>query len=169
MAQKPANQNLSEAIPNVFNTAGLESTYEAYMDAMLLNLGRDITIYLPPAVSQSTANPEQLNPWMLSQDPRTANASDGTDGLVVEPIYVVYKAHIVHGPREPLPDMPFRLDKGDVQLTTVFGSMEDMNRAIEIEVDGMKFDMRKQTVRPIGLSTPKYLISVWTRKSGSNG
>jgi hypothetical protein len=167
MAQKPANQNLSQAIPNLIDSAGLESLYEAHMDSLLSSIGRDVTFYLPPAITESNSNKEMFNPWTRSKDPRTSTASEAGDGVSVEPIYVVYKAHVVHGPKAVSDGVPFQLDVGDIQFTTVIGSSLDIEKAVEAHIDGMKFDIKKLSPRPIGLTTPKYLITVWTKKAGS--
>jgi hypothetical protein len=167
MAQKPANQNLSEALTSVLSSTDLDSLYESYMDTLLSSLGRNITVYLPPGISQTATNPGQFNPWLRSKDQRMSGASEGGDGVVVEPIYVIYKAHIVHGPVALTKDIPFALDIGDVQITTVIGAYDDLSNAVEIEVDGYKFDIKKNDIRPIGFATHKYLISVWTKKAGT--
>lgn len=161
---KPANQDLSEQISGLVDNSSLETLYEQYMDSMLYAIGRDITIYLPPGQTQSTSNPSQFNPWLQGQDRRLGGVADGAFGSTVAPISVVYKAHIVHGPRLLTDKVPFALDTGEVQITTVIGAKLDLSSAVEIEVDGLKFNQKKVDIRPIGLTTPKYLISVWSRK-----
>lgn len=165
MAQKPANEDLSQAISNLLNSASLESTYEAHMDAMLSAIGRELKVYLPPAITPSATNNEVYNPWTRTKDNRVSPISEGGAGVNVEPIYSLYKAHVVHGPRPITQDTPFQLDIGDIQLTTVISSKIDLDKAVEIEVDGKKYDMKKISPRPIGLTTPKYLISVWSKKA----
>lgn len=165
MAEKPANQDLSQQVRALFSISQYETIYEGYMDALLSSLGRDIKIWLPPAQSAPTSNINKFNPWTGSKDPRLGPVSDGPSGRVVEPIYVVYKAHIVHGPRAVSDSVPFDLDIGDVQITTVIGSKEDLERAVEIEVDGIKFDMKKSDIRQIGLQSTKYVISIWKKKA----
>lgn len=165
MAQKPANEDLSQQIVNLLSAASLEVTYEAHMDAMLSAIGREVKIYLPPAVTPSNTNNEVYNPWTRTKDSRVSPISEGIAGVNVEPIYVIYKGHIVHGPRPIQQDTPFQLDIGDIQITTVINSKLDFDKAVEIEVDGKKYDMKKMSPRPIGLSVPKYLISVWAKKA----
>lgn len=170
MPEKPANQDLSEgqSAGAAAVNAQLEAAYEAAMDTMLLYVGRDVTFYLPPIKSAPVVNPEKYNPFTGGQDRRTSNSSAGSKGYELEPVWVTYKAHVKHGPAE-IQDgeegVPFTLDIGDVQLTTVYGSNDDINQAVEVQVDGIKFIRKKVDARPIGWSTPKYIISVWTKKA----
>ena len=165
MAEKPANEDLTQQYTAPFNTAEMETLYEGAMDSMLALMGRQITVWLEPGQSAPTENPSQFNPWTGAGDRRLGNAEQGPDGRVVEPIFVNYTAHIVHGPSPIADGRPFELETGDVQLTTVIGSLQDMNDAIEIDVDGIKYDRKKVDDRQIGFNTPKYLITVWTRKA----
>lgn len=167
MAQKPANEDLSQQVSNLLNSVNLESLYESHMDAVLFAIGRTVKVYLPPAITPSASNNEVYNPWMRTKDNRVSPISEGNAGVNVETIFAVYKGHVVHGPRPIAQDIPFQLDVGDVQLTTVIGSKLDLDQAVEIEVDGKKYDMKKMSPRPIGLTIPKYVISIWTKKAGN--
>lgn len=162
--EKPANEDLSQQFVAPFDTAAMEILYESAMDSMLALMGRTVTVWLEPGQTQSASNPSKYNPFTHNTDSRLGSTSQGS-GRTVEPIFVNYTAHVVHGPSPITNDRPFELEIGDVQLTTVIGSRLDMDGAIEIEVDGMKYDFKKVDDRQIGFSTPKYLISVWTKKA----
>jgi len=164
MPEKPANQDLSQAFPGIDSTS-LENIYEGYMDAMLAALGRPVTFWLPPAQTPPTTNPDQFNPMLGGRDPRLGPVSEQT-GRNVEPIYVVYTAHVVHGPMQISEENPFELEEGQVRLTTVVGSQVDIEDAIEVEIDGIKYDKMAKDDRLIGFSSTKYIISFWTKKSG---
>jgi hypothetical protein len=162
---RPANEDLSQQITNLFSASNLEATYEAYMDSMLASIGRNVTIYAPPAISQGTVNQEQFNPWSREKDPRLSADGEGSAGAIITPITITYKAHVVYGPKAVGPDVPWQLDMGEVQLTTVIGSRNDLENAVEIEIDGIKFSKKNRDIRLIGLTTPKYIISFWSRKA----
>lgn len=163
MPEKPANQDLSEgSVP--FDNSALEATYERAMDTMMLYVGRNVTFYLEPIKTITTSNPEHYDPFAGGQDRRLGNATTGSKGYTLEPVWVVYKAHVKHGPQAD-PEAPFDLDVGDVQLTTVYGSLSDLEAAVEVDVDGIRFVKKTKDLRPIGWSTPKYIISVWTKKA----
>lgn len=164
MAEKPANEDLSQQFSAPFNTADMETLYESAMDSMLALMGRQVTVWLEPGQTASTSNPGQHNPFTQHTDPRLGNVNQQS-GRTVEPIFVNYTAHVVHGPSPIADGRPFELETGDVQLTTVIGSLQDMNDAIEIEVDGIKYDSKKTDNRQVGFSTPKYLITIWSRKA----
>jgi hypothetical protein len=131
-------------------------------------MGRQVTLYLEPGRTATTTQPSQYDPFTGGQDRRQGNANTGSKGYTVEPIWVNYKAHVVHGPkdvRDQETGIQFHLEVGDVQLTTVYGALDDVKQANEVEVDGIKFIKKAVDPRPIGLSTPKYLITVWTKKT----
>ncbi len=163
MAERPANENLSEG--SQFNRADMENLYEDSMDSMLSLMGRTVTLWLEPGQTEATNNPDQFNPWVNNKDPRLGPVDEGSSGRTVEPIFVNYTAHVVHGPSPIADGRPFELEIGDVQLTTVIGSKQDMEDAIEVEVDGLKFDRKKVDERQMGFASPKYLITIWTRKA----
>lgn len=162
--EKPANQDLSQQVSPPFLTAQMEEIYEGYMDSMLTLMGRTVRIWLPPAQTAPTSNPDQLNPWTNHMDPRLGGV-DQESGRSVEPIYADYTALIVHGPKPVTNDRPFELEQGEVQITTVIGSLQDIEDAIELEIDGIKYDRKTKDERRVGFQTPKYLISFWQRKA----
>lgn len=164
MVQKPANQDLSQAITSPFVSTDMESLYEQYMDMMLTQLGRNVTFYMPPAFSESASNPEQYNPWLGQKDPRLGSAEEGNKGATVTPITVIYRAHVVHGPKSNTPDMPWDLNAEDVMLSMPIGAYDDAKKAVEIEIDGIKYSKKAVDIRQIGLTIPKYLITFWSRK-----
>jgi hypothetical protein len=164
--KKPANQDLSQQYTGLINASELEGIYEGTMDALLSALGRTVRFYLEPGRSATSANPEQYNPFTGGQDRRLGkDVETGNKGYVVEPIYVEYKAHVRYGPQPLSEDTQFELRIGDVQLTTVYGALNDILQAYEVEVDGFKFIRKVRDERPIGFSTPKYLITVWEKKT----
>jgi len=165
MAQeKPANQDLSQAIASPFVSADMEALYEQYMDMMLVQIGRNVTLYMQPGLAETTSNPDQYNPWLGQQDPRLGGAGDGAKGATVSPITVVYRAHVVHGPKAATPDIPWDLQKEDIMLSMPIGALDDIKKAVEVQVDGMKYSKKSLDARQIGLTTPKYLISFWSKK-----
>lgn len=164
MAEKPANQDLSQAITGILSTSSFESLYEQYMDMMLDSFGRNVTFYLPPGLSESTTNPAHYNPFTGYKDPRLGNLGDGPVGKSVSPITVVYKAHVVHGPKAPTADVPWDLNEEEVQLTLVIGALDDVKKAVEVEVDGIRYVQKTKDIRQFGLSIPKYLLTFWSRK-----
>lgn len=163
--EKPANEDLSQQVSVPINNAQLEEIYEANMDAMFTLAGRLVTLWLPPAQTPTTSNPAHHNPWFNTQDPRFSDSPENEGGRTVEPIYVRYTAHVVHGPSPIADGRPFELETGDVQLTTVIGSKQDIEDAIELEIDGNRYDRKKTDDRQIGWSTPKYMISIWSKKA----
>lgn len=167
MPQKPANQDLSQSTTGIVNNTQLETIYEKQMDTMLSAVGRDVKFYLEPIRTATSSNPEHYDPFSGGQDRRLGNANTGDKGYTVEPVWVIYKAHIMHGPREVRDERTgdmFRLKEGEVRLTTVYGAWSDIQEAIEVEIDGLKFSKMDKTPRPFGWSTPKYILSYWTRK-----
>lgn len=167
--QKPANQDLSEAKADAIGQASqLEAVYEAAMDTMLQYVGRDVTLWLEPIRTASSSNPEHYDPFSGGQDRRLGNAETGEKGYTLEPVWVTYRAHVVHGPKEvedPSTGTVISLKVGEVQLTTVYGALADVEAAVELEVDGQKYTRQTKDARPIGWSTPKYLITMWERKA----
>ena len=168
MPEKPANQDLGEASSNLVNNTALETIYEKAMDSMLLYVGRDVTFWMEPVRTETSTNPEHYDPFSGGQDRRLGTSETGSKGYTLEPVWVVYKAHVVHGPKQvqdPKTGEMVSLKVGDVQITTVYGSLADANLAVELEVDGRKYSRKTEDSRPIGWSTPKYLISTWERKA----
>lgn len=167
MAEKPASQDLSQAFVGLFNSASLDALYEKTIDATLSGFGRDVVFYLTPAKSLPVNNAPTYNPFggVGGQDPRLDTSSEvtGNKGYIVTPITVTYRAHIKHGPVQFNQDAPFTLNENEVALTTVYGAFDDINDAVEANIDGQMFVSLKGA-RPIGFSTKKYIISFWKRK-----
>lgn len=167
MPEKPANQDLSQGDSSIVNNAQLELIYEKQMDTMLSEVGRNVTFYLEPIRTATDQNPEHYDPFSGGQDRRLGNPTTGDKGYTLEPVWVTYKAHVVHGPRDVKDERTgesFRLQEGEVQLTTVYGAWQDIQEAIEVDIDGLKFSKMDKTPRQFGWSTPKYILSYWTRK-----
>lgn len=165
MTNKPANQDLSQAFVNMFNSASLDALYEQTIDATLSGFGRDITFYLTPAKSLPANNAPTFNPFTGGQDHRldTSSSDTGNKGFIVTPITVTYRAHIKHGPVEYGNDTPFTLNENEVATTLVYGALTDLNNVVEAEIDGQLFVPIKGA-RPIGFATKKYIIAFWKRK-----
>lgn len=166
MSEKPANQDLSQAFVGLVNGSSLDTLYEKTIDATLLAFGRDVIVYLPPARSLPANNAPNYNPFSHNgQDRRLDQSTDDTanKGVVITPIYVVYKAHIKHGPVPLSDENPFSLNENEVAITTVYEALDDLTSAVEIDIDGMRFVLAKGP-RPIGFASTKYVISTWTRK-----
>jgi len=165
MAQeKPANQDLSQAISSPFISADMETLYEQYMDMMLAQIGRNVTFYMQPGLAETTSNPDQYNPWIGQQDPRLGNSGDGSKGATVSPITVVYRAQIVHGPKANTPHMPWDLKVEEVMISLPIGALQDVKLAVEAEVDGIKYSKKPSDIRQFGLTTPKYIMTFWSKK-----
>ncbi len=164
MAEKPANQDLTQGITAPFIGSDLETIYEQYMDMMLSQIGRNVTLFMPPALTQSATNPSQYNPFIRQKDPRVGGDGEGQTGATIEPITVVYRAHVVHGPKQSTTDVPWDLGAEDVMLSMVVGALTDINKAVEVDIDGNRYSKKTQDVRQIGLTTPKYIITFWSRK-----
>lgn len=165
--QKPANQDLSQATP-AFSGSALEAVYEKAIDTTLVQFGRNVTLWLEPIRTATDSNPEHYDPFAGGQDRRLGSANTGSKGYTLDPVWVIYKAHVVHGPKEvqdPHTGDVITLKVGEVQLTTVYGSLSDVEEAVELEVDGQKYTRLTKDPRPIGFSTPKYLMSWWERKA----
>jgi hypothetical protein len=165
MAQeKPANQDLTQGISRPFLGSEFETMYEQYMDMMLTELGRNVVLYMPPGAAESSSNPSQYNPWLQQKDPRLGGTGEGNAGFTVSPIYVTYRAHVMHGPKKNTPDVPWDLNAEDVMLSMTVGALDDIKKAVEVEVDGIKYSRKSVDIRQIGLTTPKYIITFWSRK-----
>jgi hypothetical protein len=138
------------------------------MDSTFVQFGRNVTFWLEPIRTATTNNPEHYDPFAGGQDRRLGDANTGDKGYTLDPVWVVYRAHVMHGPKEvkdPHTGEVISLDVGEVQLTTVYGAMDDIKNALELEVDGQKYTRKPDNPRPIGFSTPKYVMSWWERKA----
>lgn len=161
MAEKSANQNL-----NTNNTLGnsVQAIHAALTNELLAQFGRNVTFWLEPGKTPATNNPDQYNSFFRQQDRRVATPSDGNKGHAVEIITVTYKAHIVHGPKMIDDGQPVELKEGELQLSTVIGALDDINLAIELEIDGIRYQKHTRPPRPIGLQAATQLMSWWSRK-----
>lgn len=165
MANKPANQDLSQAFTGLLNGAALDALYESTIDATLVQFGRDVIMHLEPARNLPNLNATHYNPFTGGQDHRldASNSFTGNKGVELTPIQVTYRAHIKHGPIVKSEQEPFSVNENEVAITTVYSSMQDIEKCVELEVDGLRFVL-SYGPRPIGFATAKYIISVWRRK-----
>lgn len=165
MPERPANQNFNNALTGMVPGAALETIYQQVIDTSFIQFGRNVTFYLEPGRSIPNVNSAMFNPFTGSQDPRLDNSTvfTGNKGAELTPVWVVYRAHVKHGPTQISNSEPFQINANEVMLTTVYTSLDDINLATEIDVDGLRF-IKSWGPRPIGFSTPKYVISVWHRK-----
>lgn len=162
MVQKSPNEDFTQALAGLINNSNLESIYESFIDASFNAFARPIILIMPPAKTLS-GDSSTYNPLMGGQD-RRLNQTDnfGDKGYTVTPIEVTYKAHIKHGPAPVDRENAFAVNENDVLTTTDYNAVTDINNCIEAIIDGKKFRMSKGP-RPIGFSSTKYLITIWSR------
>lgn len=162
MAEKPASQDLSQALPILDGTV-LDTIYEQMIDTTLVQFGRDVILHIEPAKNLPAVNADTYNPFTGGYDKRLDDDNTGNKGYTVTPITVTYRAHVKHGPAPISDQNPFDLNTNQIAITTVYGAMSDILESKELEVDGMRFLLDKGP-RPIGFASTKYIISVWRRK-----
>jgi len=163
------NQDLSQAdgISSVtYNSFDL--IYEAYMDDIFVGIGREIILHLPPSISEDkSANlksgPAGYNSFFRGSARPTAGGKNR--GVIVETRDIPYTAHIRHGPQPANDHMGVgKLSFEEVQTTTVYESLGDIEDCISVTIDGKRYE-RDEDARPIGFSNLKYVIIVWHKIS----
>jgi hypothetical protein len=153
------NQDLSAA-SGVLNTAYMDGIYNGLMEEMLLKVGRDIIIHLPPeiqpdTVTNSQPQTSQYNPFFK----RANNPSPTTRNTGVKVIGrdVTYKAQIRVGPKnaDELGGMG-KLKDNEAQITVVIGALLHIQRALSISIEGRRY--RVASTRPIGFIDRKQIM-----------
>jgi len=165
MTTLPTREDLSQA-SGVIPYTQFNSIYEGFMDDAMLRLGRQIMIHLPPSVSEDKSantkdSPAGYNPFFRGSSRPTAGGKNR--GLNVEPRDIPYTAQIRHGPK-PANDHTGvgELSDEEVQTTTVYASLVDIDACVSATIDGKRYEKQKDS-RPVGFSNLKYVIQVWSR------
>jgi hypothetical protein len=161
----PNNQDLS-AGSGVINKDFMEAIYHSFIDESFMDLGRKITIHLPPIQEQDTTTqaqlpPQQYNPF-FSRVP-VPGANTRNSGTKITPRDVEYDAHIVVGPFMPprmanenrLSGMGW-LNTNEAMITLVIGALEHVVQAQSISIEGRRYAVVE--TRPIGFSVRRYLM-----------
>lgn len=144
-----------------------EQLYNNAMDASFAALGRDIVLHLPPekyvssGIIQANVPALQYNPFQGRSARPAPNVISTTQQPATEFIHrdVIYRAHIVHGPKDTDDEGGVSLLRGQVRVTTVIESLGHINIAESATIDGIRF--RFLMARPIGLQQKRYVISTW--------
>lgn len=143
-----------------------EDCYSSIMDSSFAALGREITLHLIPKKTEDTATQAQApatryNPHSRGRGRQVPTSISSTRVPAVEITHrdVTYIAHIKHGPKEANDNSGVRLEENEVQLTTVIQSKLHITSALSVTVDNMRYNL--DSIRPIGLQNPRYIISKW--------
>lgn len=165
MVVLPTKEDFSQA-SGLINYPFLNSLYEGFMDKALLEMGRQIVIHLQPAVTEDKSVSTKVdagayNPFFRNSS-RISSGGKGK-GVVSQPRDIGYTAHVVHGPR-PLNEQTGAgaLSEDQVQTTTVYESLGDIESAVSVTIDGNRY-RKLEDPRIVGFSDAKYVLQTWER------
>lgn len=160
MTLLPNNENFSAA-SGIINSGFLEAMYHSIIDETFLDLGRTITLHLPPAIeadtaSQSLPQGQQYNSFFGRVPVPTSNTRGA--GVKIESQEVQYKAHIKVGPLKAGDDLKGigDLEDNEAAITVVIEALEHIKAAHKIDIEGRFYRVDK--TRPIGFNQRRYMI-----------
>lgn len=165
MTTLPTREDLSQA-SGVVPGAYFDQIYEGFMDDALFQLGRQIKIHLQPSISEDKSSniknsPAGFNPFFHGSMRPTSGGKNR--GITVETRDIPYTAHIRHGPQPKNDRMGVgELSEEQVQTTTVYESLQDIENCISATIDNERYEVDKDP-RSIGFRGLKYVICVWKR------
>lgn len=156
----PNNENLTAA-SGLINSAYLESIYHSVIDETFLDLGRIVTLHLPPEIQQDTNTqsqpaPQQYNPFFgRTPVPRTNTRNPG---VKITHRDVEYRAHIKLGPMKAGEDTSGMGDLSDIEavITLVIESLPHVQEALSVSIEGRRYSIEE--TRPVGFSTRRYVM-----------
>jgi hypothetical protein len=163
MVVLPTREDLSQA-SGIVDFDYLNIIYESVMDEALVGMGKQIVLHLQPSISEDKSVAQKIDPGAYNPFFKNASrisAGGKGKGVIITSRDIPYTAHIAYGPR-PLNEQTGagELSDGQVQTTTSIESLQDIESAISMTVDGNRYD-RFGDAKVIGLSNSKYVIQVW--------
>jgi len=143
----------------------LESLYHSVIDETFMDIGRNITLHLPPIVEQDA--PTQGQPQSAQYNsyfgrtpaPRTNTRGTGTK---ITPRDVIYKAQIKVGPMKEGDDTTGMgdLKANQAMITIAIEGLGHVKDAISISIEGRRYTVDE--TRPIGFSQRRYVMCLLT-------
>lgn len=148
----------------------LDDIYHSVIDETFLDLGRLITIHLPPlqeqdnTITQRQPQANQFNPFFGRTPVPSVNTRN--TGFKVTPRDVQYHAHIKIGPvaGDDTTGMG-DLKANQLQLTLDIRALEHITQALSVSVEGRRYTLDE--TRPIGFSSRRYIIVKMTEVNES--
>lgn len=163
MVLLPSPESFSSA-SGIVNMPLLNAYYRSFIDESFLDMGRLITLHLPPIkqqdpTTQSQTQPSQYNPYFgRVQAPKTNRRNTG---VTITHRDVQYTAHIVVGPvrgddTKGIGD----LADNQVAVTLAIAALDHVKQALSMSIEGRRYQIDE--TRPIGLTQRDYLIVIGT-------
>lgn len=138
----------------------LNAYYKSFIDESFLDMGRTITLHLPPVkqqdtTTQSQTQPSQYNPYFgRVQAPKTNRRNTG---VTITHRDVEYTAHIKVGPMKGDDAMGIGdLAENQVVVTLAIAALDHANQALSMSIEGRRYQIDE--TRPIGLTQRDYLM-----------
>jgi hypothetical protein len=146
MGQISNSQSFIAGASGVLGTTAQQNTFKRAIDSVMVGLGRDFTIHLPPAKSPCTSTDCRYNSmyerWIGANN-KACEACRG-QGFTLEPRWTVYRGNIrwtdeafnESTTTKELNEVG-RIGQNFVRTKTVYSSLSDVRSAIGATIDGI--------------------------------
>lgn len=154
------------------DTAIIADQFHEAMDIVLLTMGRDITLHLPPTKSRCLSSDCVFNSFYK----RYVNAAGQVcenckgEGFVIEPRYTVYRANIrwadeaYNEARSIQESQPYgRLGVDFVRTKTVATSFDHVKQSQMATIDGLNVQLHEEP-RYTGFAGELFYVVAWWKK-----
>lgn len=148
----------------------LEPVWKTNMDAVLMGVGRNITIHLPPIKNACPDTACRFNSSykkFVSSDGSICRTCTG-QGFLLEPRQTVYKANI-RWTDQALAESDFqeaqlagRVMPNHVRTKTVASSYQHILEAVGATIDGINVELFEEP-RYTGFVNTHYVVAIWKR------
>jgi hypothetical protein len=169
MAVIPNSQSFAAAASGM-TLENLEPTWKAGIDAVMLGLGRDITLHLPPSKLPCNDAGCRFNSSykkFMNADGSICRTCTG-QGWILEPRQTVYRANI-RWVDQAMAESDFqesnlagRIMPNHVRTKTVAASYQHIQECVGATIDGINVELFEEP-RYTGMVNVHYVVAIWKR------
>lgn len=165
----PNSQSFSSAASGMA-LDNLESVWKDGIDAVLLGLGRDVTIHLPPTKSDCPDPDCRFNSSykrFVSSNGSICRSCAG-QGFLMEPRQTVYRANIrwtdqpIAGANFEESELAGRMVQNYARTKMVAAAYEHILQAVGATIDGINVELFEEP-RYTGFVNTHYVVAIWKR------
>lgn len=166
------NQSFYPGASGLIGGTSLENTFRSAMDSVLVGLGRDVTIHLPPAKTPCISSDCKYNSTYqryIGDDGKICETCRG-QGFTIEPRWTIYRANI-RWTDEPFNEARTILEKHEagrinqnfVRTKLVASAHDHIRESVGATIDGIEVELFEEP-RLTGFGNQLLYTVCWWKK-----
>lgn len=166
----PNNQSFIAGASGTVGGTALENQFQTAMDAVVIGLGRDVTVHLPPAQMECTAPGCTFNPFYQKYATPSGALCEVCrgQGFIIEPRWTIYRGNI-RWTEEPYNEArsiqekhePGRLGQNFVRTKMNVAAFDHLKQSIGATIDGVDVELHEEPRKTGFGSRLLYTVAWW--------